>query len=160
HHPRDAPGDRRAARRVSERRPAHHHGRHRDVRVGPRGDGARVSRAAGRRLQHRRRLLRLQPRAHPADLRGRATPKEVMLAEDVQVLADLPLAIDPDEVLRFQGYKKGVDVPTSDVRALFDDAMAEGTRLMAPRAVVRWRRARNRARDTIDVDGETLTIPR
>jgi hypothetical protein len=83
-----------------------------------------------------------------------------MLSEDVQVLADLPLAIDPDEVLRFQGYKKGVDVPTTDVRALFDDAMAEGTGLMAPRAVVRWRRARTRARDTIDVDGETLTIPR
>lgn len=91
---------------------------------------------------------------------GRAQAQEVMLSEDVQVLADLPLAIDPDEVLRFQGYKKGVDVPSADVRALFDDAMAEGTRLMAPRAVVRWRRARTRTRDTIDVGGETLTIPR
>ena len=83
-----------------------------------------------------------------------------MLSEDVQVLADLPLAIDPDEVLRFQGYKKGVDVPSADVRALFDDAMAEGTQRMVPRAVVRWRRARTRGRDTIEVGGETLTIPR
>ena len=83
-----------------------------------------------------------------------------MLSEDVQVLADLPLAIDPDEVLRFQGYKKGVDVPTPDVCALFDDALAEGTRLMAPRAVVRWWPARTRGRDTIEVAGETLAIPR
>jgi cobalamin-dependent methionine synthase I len=83
-----------------------------------------------------------------------------MLPEDVQVLADLPLAIDPDEVLRFQGYKRGVDVPTPDVRALFDDALAEGTRLMAPRAVVRWLPVRARGRDTLEVGGETLTIPR
>ncbi len=82
------------------------------------------------------------------------------LPEDVQVLADLPLAIDPDEVLRFQGYKKGVDVPTPDVRALFDDALAEGTRLMAPRAVVRWLSVRARGRDTLEIGGETLTIPR
>ena len=47
-----------------------------------------------------------------------------MLREGVQVLGDLALAIDPDEVLRFQGYKKGVDVPTADVRALLDDALA------------------------------------
>ena len=90
---------------------------------------------------------------------GRAKT-QVMLSEDVQVLADLPLAIDPDEVLRFQGYKKGVDVPSADVRALFDDALAEGTRLMAPRAVVRWLCARTQGRDTIEADGETLTIPR
>ena len=49
-----------------------------------------------------------------------------MLREGVQVLGDLPLAIDPDEVLRFQGYKKGVDVPTADVRALLDEALAAG----------------------------------
>ena len=81
------------------------------------------------------------------------------LPEGVQVFTDLPLAIDPDEVLRFQGYKKGVDVPTPDVRALFDDALAEGTRLMTPRAAVRWLPVRARGRDTIDVGAERLTIP-
>lgn len=50
----------------------------------------------------------------------------------------MPLAVDPDEVLRFQGYKKGVDHPTTDVLALFDDALALGQTLMEPRAVVRW----------------------
>src|SRR5206468_1430661 len=76
-----------------------------------------------------------------------------------QVLADLPLAIDPDEVLRFQGYKKGVDAPTPDVRALFDDALAEGTRLMLPRAVVRWLPVEARGPDTLEAGGEVLTIP-
>src|SRR5256885_2559500 len=77
----------------------------------------------------------------------------------VQVLADLPLAIDPDEVLRFQGYKKGVDAPTPDVRALFDDALVEGTRLMLPRAVVRWLPVEARGPDTLEAGGEVLTIP-
>jgi cobalamin-dependent methionine synthase I len=90
---------------------------------------------------------------------GRATPQKVTLPDGVQVFTDLPLAIDPDEVLRFQGYKKGVDVPTPDVRALFDDALREGMRLMAPRAVVRWLPVRGRGRDTIEVAGERLTIP-
>jgi len=83
-----------------------------------------------------------------------------MLREGVQVLGDLALAIDPDEVLRFQGYKKGVDVPTAEVRALLDDALAEGARLMAPRAALRWMPVRRRGPDTIEVGGETLTIPR
>jgi len=83
-----------------------------------------------------------------------------MLREGVQVLGDLALAIDPDEVLRFQGYKKGVDVPTEDVRALLDDALAEGAQLMAPRAALRWMPVRRRGPDTIEVGGETLTIPR
>ena len=77
----------------------------------------------------------------------------------VQVLADLPLAIDPDEVLRFQGYKKGVDVPTPDVRALFDDALAVGSGLVMPRAVMRWLRVDRRGADTLEAAGVTLTIP-
>ena len=89
----------------------------------------------------------------------RQTPQEVALPFGVQVLADLPLAIDPDEVLRFQGYKKGVDAPTPDVRALFDDALAEGTRLMLPRAVVRWLPVEARGPDTLEAGGEVLTIP-
>jgi hypothetical protein len=83
----------------------------------------------------------------------------VSLPAGVQVLADLPLAIDPDEVLRFQGYKKGVDVPTADVRALFEDALAAGTRLMTPRAVVSWLPLDRRGADVLEAAGVTLTIP-
>ena len=82
------------------------------------------------------------------------------LPRALQVLTDLPLAIDPDEVLRFQGYKKGRDVATPDVRALLDEALAEGRRLMAPRAVVRWVPITRRSEHELEVDGETLTIPR
>ena len=81
------------------------------------------------------------------------------LPAGVQVLADLPLAIDPDEVLRFQGYKKGFDVPSPDVRALFDDALSAGTRLMTPRAVVRWLPLDRRGPDVLAAAGVTLTIP-
>jgi hypothetical protein len=84
----------------------------------------------------------------------------VSLPGGVQVLADLPLAIDPDEVLRFQGYKKGIDIPGADVRALFDEALAEGTRLMAPRAVVRWLPVARHSADALIVAGEVLTIPK
>jgi cobalamin-dependent methionine synthase I len=77
-----------------------------------------------------------------------------------QVLDDIPLAIDPDEVLRFQGYQRGIDVPGPDVRALFDEAHALGRTLMAPRAVVRWRRLRRRADDTLTLDDDlAFTIP-
>ena len=82
------------------------------------------------------------------------------LPDGFQVFTDPALAIDPDEVLRFQGYKRGGDVPGPDVRALFDAALAEGRRLMAPRAVVRWAPVSRRAPDALEVDGERLTIPR
>jgi hypothetical protein len=75
-----------------------------------------------------------------------------------RVLTDIPLAIDPDEVLRFQGYKAGVDVPSGDVRALFDEALALGRTLMAPRAVLRaWPVARDG--DRLRAGAITLTIP-
>ena len=77
----------------------------------------------------------------------------------LRVLTDIPLAVDPDEVLRFQGYKKGLDVPSRDVLALFDTALAEGRALMAPRAVVRWLAVRNGTPDALDVADTTLTIP-
>jgi hypothetical protein len=83
----------------------------------------------------------------------------VSLPAGVQVLADLPLAIDPDEVLRFQGYKRGVDVPSADVRALFDEALATGTRLMTPRAVVKWLPVARRGPDTLEAADVELTIP-
>jgi hypothetical protein len=83
-----------------------------------------------------------------------------MLPHGPQVLADLALAIDPDEVLRFQGYKRGRDVPGADVRALFDAALAEGRGLMAPRAVVRWAPVTRVDADALEVDGQRLNIPR
>ncbi len=76
-----------------------------------------------------------------------------------QVLTDLPLAIDPAEVLRFQGYKQGRDVPSPEVRALFDEALAEGRRLMAPRVVARWAPVTRRSADGFEVEGESLAIP-
>ena len=42
------------------------------------------------------------------------------------VLKDVPLRVDRDEVLRFQGYKKGIDAPDAAVRALFGEALALG----------------------------------
>jgi len=77
----------------------------------------------------------------------------------LRVLDDIPLAIDPDEVLRFQGYKAGVDVPSADVRALFDDALTLGRTLMRPRAVLRVLPV-VRAGDRLTADGVTLEIPR
>ena len=82
-----------------------------------------------------------------------------MSLPDFQVLADPPLAVDPDEVLRFQGYKRGVDTPSADVRALFDEALAEGARLMAPCAVVRWHPVERRGPDRLEAGGVALTIP-
>jgi hypothetical protein len=76
-----------------------------------------------------------------------------------RVLDDVPLAIDPDEVLRFQGYKAGIDSPPADVRALFDEALALGRSLMTPRAVLRTLAVR-RDGDRLIADGVTLTIPR
>jgi hypothetical protein len=61
----------------------------------------------------------------------------VVLAADPLLLDDLPLRIDRDEVLRFQGYKAGVDVPSTDVLALFEEALALGEQLVAPRVVYR-----------------------
>jgi hypothetical protein len=84
----------------------------------------------------------------------------VSLPRALQVLADLPLAIDPDEVLRFQGYKKGRDVATPDVRAILDEALAEGRHLMAPRAVARWAPVTARSAHALEVEGQTLSIPR
>jgi len=76
-----------------------------------------------------------------------------------RVLDDIPLAIDPDEVLRFQGYKAGLDVPTADVLALFDDALALGRTLMRPRAVLRTVPVVCDG-DQLTADDVTLTIPR
>ena len=76
-----------------------------------------------------------------------------------QILSDIPLAVDPDEVLRFQGYKRGVDVPGPDVRALLEEASALGHALMEPRAVVRWASVRSQTADSLTLDDVTFTIP-
>jgi hypothetical protein len=81
------------------------------------------------------------------------------LSSAPRVLTALPLAIDPDEVLRFQGYKRSVDTPGPEVVALFDEALALGRRLIAPRAVVRWLPVTRQADDAIEAGGATLTIP-
>jgi hypothetical protein len=83
----------------------------------------------------------------------------VTLPPEPQVLADLPLAIDPAEVLRFQGYKQGRDVPGPEVRALFDEALADGRRLMAPRAAARWIAVTRQRAGALEVGGQTLAIP-
>ena len=77
----------------------------------------------------------------------------------LRVLDAIPLAIDADEVLRFQGYKAGIDVASPDVLALFDEALALGHTLMSPRAVLR-RMPVARDGDRLVADGVTLTIPR
>lgn len=76
-----------------------------------------------------------------------------------QVLADVPLVIDRDEVLRFQGYRNGAGVPGPDVLALFDEALGEGRRLMRPRAVVRWLPLRARRGDRLALGTSALDIP-
>jgi hypothetical protein len=84
----------------------------------------------------------------------------VTLPSQLQVLRDVPLAIDPAEVLRFQGYRQGRDVPPPEVRALFEAALAEGRQLMAPRAIARWAAVTGRDPDALTVEDQRLTIPR
>lgn len=75
------------------------------------------------------------------------------------VLEDLPLRVDPAEVLRFQGYKRGLDVPSAEVRAIFDEALALGEALMTPRAVYRAAAVTGQSPHTIEAGHVTLTIP-
>lgn len=74
-------------------------------------------------------------------------------------LEGLPLRIDRDEVLRFQGYKKGLDLPSAEVVALFEDALALGERLITPRFVYRAVPVMRQASDLVEAGGEMLHIP-
>jgi cobalamin-dependent methionine synthase I len=76
-----------------------------------------------------------------------------------QILSDIRLAIDPDEILRFQGYKRGVDVPGPDVLELLEEALTMGQALMRPRAVVRWTPVRRQEGDRLVLDEVAFTIP-
>ncbi len=75
------------------------------------------------------------------------------------VLEGLPLAIDRDEVLRFQGYQKGVDLPSGAVVAIFEEALALGERLMTPRLVYRASPVEEPGADLLVAGGERLAIP-
>ena len=76
-----------------------------------------------------------------------------------RLLRDVELAIDPGEVLRFQGYKAGAGPPAADVLALFEEALALGRQLMAPRVAVRWLPVAQRGDDALEVGGEVLAVP-
>lgn len=75
------------------------------------------------------------------------------------VLDDVPLRVDRDEVLRFQGYKKGIDVPDAAILSLFDEALALGESLMEPRVVYRALPVTGQGPDRIEAGGEKLHIP-
>jgi hypothetical protein len=81
-----------------------------------------------------------------------------VLAAEPIVLDDLPLSIDRDEVLRFQGYKKGLDVPGVEVLGLYEEARALGERLIVPRVAYRAHAVVSAA-DAIRVGGRWLRIP-
>jgi hypothetical protein len=76
----------------------------------------------------------------------------------MRVLDDVPLAIDPEEALRFQGYKRG-RTPAADVARLLDDALTLGRTLMRPRAALRTLPVQ-RDGDRLVVGDVALTIPR
>lgn len=75
------------------------------------------------------------------------------------VLEGVPVAIDRGEVLRFQGYRQVVDVPTADVVAIFEEALALGEALMAPCIVYRSVAVAELAADHLAAGGERLHIP-
>ena len=75
------------------------------------------------------------------------------------VLDDVPLRVDRDEVLRFQGYKKGIDLPDAAVLSLFDEALALGESLMEPRVIYRAVAVTGQGPDRIEAGGERLYIP-
>ena len=82
-----------------------------------------------------------------------------VLAPGPVVLDGLPLRIDPGEALRFQGYQKGIDVPTAEVTAIFDEALAIGERLMRPRVVYQADAVTRQGPDLIEAGGQALHIP-
>jgi len=75
------------------------------------------------------------------------------------VLDDVPLRVDRDEVLRFQGYKKDVDVPDATVLALFEEALGLGESLIEPRVVYRTVKVTGQGPDLIEAGGQSLHIP-
>lgn len=62
-------------------------------------------------------------------------------------------------MLRFQGYKRGIDTPGPDVLALFEEALDLGRRLIAPRAAVRWISVQRQFGDTLETAEAAITVP-
>jgi hypothetical protein len=90
-----------------------------------------------------------------------AAPAVDVLSAVPVVLDGPPLAIDRDEILRFQGYKRGAHpAPTAEVLALLEEAAALGTALMRPRVVYRAAPVTAQAPDVLEAGGERLRIPR
>lgn len=83
----------------------------------------------------------------------------LVLSPDPVLLADLPLSFERDEVLRFQGYQRGRDVPDAGVLAIFDDARSLAEGLLAPRVVYRAAAARIDGPHAVRVREWTFSIP-
>lgn len=77
----------------------------------------------------------------------------------LRVLSDLPLALEADEILRFQGYRRGRDVVGVEVAALLQEALAEASRLLRGRASVRWWPVDAFRPDAMVLGGHPLAIP-
>ena len=52
------------------------------------------------------------------------------------LLESMRVFISPEEVLRYQGYKKGLHKKTDAINQILEDAIQEGYRLIQPRALV------------------------
>ena len=90
---------------------------------------------------------------------GAAREAPSVLAPHPIVLEGLPVRIDPDEVLRFHGYKAELGVPAADALARFDEAFALGEGLLAPRVVYRTAAVSARSADLVEAGGERFHIP-
>jgi hypothetical protein len=86
-------------------------------------------------------------------------PSLDLLTPTPVALTGLPLRIDRDEVLRFQGYKPGIDMPSAEVAAILDEAVGLGERLMVPRVVYRAEPVTAQGADWVEAGGQRLEIP-
>jgi hypothetical protein len=82
-----------------------------------------------------------------------------LLSSPPVLVEDLPVSIDRDEVLRFQGYKRGVDLPDPVVTGLFAEAQSIAAGLLAPRVVYRAVPAWVEAPDEVCAGDRRLRIP-
>jgi hypothetical protein len=87
------------------------------------------------------------------------SPNRRLLSCAPVALAGLPLLIDRDEVLRFQGYKPGLDLPTPEVVEIFEEALALGHALMAPRLVYQAAPVTGQGPALIEAGAQRLHIP-
>jgi cobalamin-dependent methionine synthase I len=74
------------------------------------------------------------------------------------VLADIPLELDADDILRFQGYRAGAQQATAAVLAIVDEALVLARELMEPRAVIGWAPVDREDDDALVAGSATLRI--